>query len=84
MQAASHRERDERPAAVCTIQAERGFARRPLMGSRGAPAAEPALREPSRDVRLGGDAAGDSREWGPCAAIIKPGWMNTALSATLP
>lgn len=29
---------------------------------------------PSWDVMLagGGDAAGDGREWGPCAALIKP------------
>jgi hypothetical protein len=33
----------------------------------------------------GGDAAGDSREWGPCATVIRPrASMNTALFAPTP
>lgn len=39
------------------------------------------------DVRPtgGGDTAGDSREWGPCATVIRPrASMNTALSEPTP
>lgn len=41
--------------------------------------------EPLMSGPPGEDAAGDSREWGPCATVVRPrASMNTALSAPTP
>lgn len=72
-------------AAVCTSRAELASpAEAPCECLRApAPARQLSLCPwgPSRGVRLtgGGDTAGHKREWGPCAAIIKPGAGRTQL-----
>lgn len=83
MRAASHWRRDE-PTCSCLYHSGRtGSPVQAPCEFPGAPAAEPAPSGalPGCQARWGGNAAGDSREWGPCAAIIKPraGWTQLCL-----